>query len=206
MTISDKIIKVRLDQIKPYKNNSKKHTKEQIESVKKSLGDNRYIQPIVIDGDYNIVIGHCRYDAMCDLYPGDAIVETISVDYLQEHEVNALRVYDNKINESEWDIEKLDDELLALSDILNKELFEMQTGFSLPEIQDELGTEFSLPDGDKSELTQIKFTLSNKQADYINKILFKHQYKRKKKNYQGNTNAFGNILYEVFKEWEKLKK
>lgn len=48
---------MRLSEIKPYKKNAKKHNETQI----KEFG---VVQPIVVDRDNTIIIGHCRYEAL----------------------------------------------------------------------------------------------------------------------------------------------
>ena len=46
--------------IRPYKNNAKKHDETQINNVAESIKQYGFVQPIVIDKDGVIVIGHCR--------------------------------------------------------------------------------------------------------------------------------------------------
>ena len=47
----------------PYDKNAKKHDKTQINNVAESIKQYGFVQPIVVDKDNNIVIGHCRYEA-----------------------------------------------------------------------------------------------------------------------------------------------
>lgn len=56
MTIKNK----RLADITPYAQNAKKHDKKQIDNVAESIKQYGFVQPIVIDRDGIIVIGHCR--------------------------------------------------------------------------------------------------------------------------------------------------
>lgn len=55
-----KITKKKLSEITPYKNNAKKHDKRQIANVAESIKQYGFVQPLVIDRDGVIVIGHCR--------------------------------------------------------------------------------------------------------------------------------------------------
>ena len=64
MSIKNKIKKVKLKDIKPYKNNVKVHTPEQIQQIKKSIEDNGYIQKICISRNNTVVIGHGRLEAL----------------------------------------------------------------------------------------------------------------------------------------------
>lgn len=51
---------VKLADITPYAKNAKKHDKKQIENVAESIRQYGFVQPVVIDRDGVIVIGHCR--------------------------------------------------------------------------------------------------------------------------------------------------
>ena len=102
----------KLDEIAPYKKNAKKHDKTQINNVAESIRQYGFVQPIVVDKYGDIVIGHCRYEAAKVLGMKD--VPCVCVDDLTEEQVKALRIVDNKSNESEWDFDLLADELPEL--------------------------------------------------------------------------------------------
>ena len=55
---------MRLSEIKPYKKNAKKHDETQIKNVMQSIKEFGVVQPIVVDRNNTIIIGHCRYEAM----------------------------------------------------------------------------------------------------------------------------------------------
>lgn len=57
------IEKIKLSEIKPYENNAKKHPKEQIEQIKKSIQEFGMCDPIAIDENNVIIEGHGRYIA-----------------------------------------------------------------------------------------------------------------------------------------------
>lgn len=100
----------------PYERNTKKHDKTQINNVAESIKQYGFVQPIVIDKDNVVVIGHCRLLAAKQLKMKE--VPCVCVEDLTEEQVKALRIVDNKNNESEWDLDILPDELadLDLSD------------------------------------------------------------------------------------------
>ena len=100
----------------PYERNTKKHDKPQINNVAESIKQYGFVQPIVIDKDNVVVIGHCRLLAAKQLKMKE--VPCVCVEDLKEEQVKALRIVDNKSNESEWDFDILPDELdeLDLSD------------------------------------------------------------------------------------------
>ena len=102
----------RIADIIPYAANAKKHDKRQINNVAESIKQYGFVQPIVIDRDGVIVIGHCRALAAKKL--GMQEVPCVCVDDLTPEQVNALRIVDNKSNESDWDYDLLADELAEL--------------------------------------------------------------------------------------------
>ena len=125
------IIMKSLGEITPYEKNAKKHDEIQINNVAESIRQYGFVQPIVIDKDGVIVIGHCRALAAKKL--GMKEVPCVCVDDLTPEQVDALRVVDNKTNESEWD-------LTILSDVLKDiDLSAFDLNFHLPtEITDEM--------------------------------------------------------------------
>lgn len=98
-----------LSEITPYIANAKKHDKKQIKNVAESIKQYGFVQPIVIDRDGVIVIGHCRALAAQKL--GMEKVPCVCVDDLTPEQVAALRLVDNKSNESDWDMDLLGEEL-----------------------------------------------------------------------------------------------
>ena len=83
------IIMKSLGEITPYKKNAKKHDETQINNVAESIKQYGFVQPIVIDKDGVIVIGHCRALAAKKL--GLKEVPCVCVDDLTPEQVNALR-------------------------------------------------------------------------------------------------------------------
>ena len=116
-----------LADIVPYAKNAKKHDNRQINNVAESIKQYGFVQPIVIDRDGVIVIGHCRALAAKKL--GMKEVPCVCVDDLTPEQVNALRIVDNKSNESDWDFDILPDELAEL----DLSAFDFDFGVSLDE-------------------------------------------------------------------------
>ena len=104
----------KLSSITAYGKNAKKHDKTQINNVAESIKQYGFVQPIVIDRDGVIVIGHCR--AMAAKKLGMEEVPCVCVDDLTPEQVNALRLVDNKSAEdgASWDFDLLADELPEL--------------------------------------------------------------------------------------------
>lgn len=192
------VVYKKLREITPYDKNAKKHDKTQIANVAESIKQYGFVQPIVIDRDGVIVIGHCRALAAKKL--GMKEVPCVCVDDLTPEQVNALRLVDNKSNESDWDFDLLKDELpeLDLSD------FDFDFDFGLQAdgedySPDEFGDEFSLPDGDKPEICQMTFTLHQQQKELIEYAI--SIVKDNVSETFGNANENGNALYEVIRQW-----
>ena len=57
------IEEVKLSDIKPYAKNQKKHPETQVKNIAKSIQKYGFVQPIVIDKNNEIIIGHGRYMA-----------------------------------------------------------------------------------------------------------------------------------------------
>ena len=100
---------MRLSEIKPYKKNAKKHDETQIKNVMQSIKEFGVVQPIVVDRNNIIIIGHCRYEAMKRLGYDELQEDWVKVVDLSEEEAEKLRLLDNKLNESEWDLDLLKD-------------------------------------------------------------------------------------------------
>ncbi len=127
-----------IQDIKPYKLNAKKHAKKQIQQVANSIKRFGFVQPIVVDKNSEVVIGHCRLEAAKLLQLKE--VPTVSVENLTDDEVKALRLADNKLNESDWNMDLVIDELISLGP--DFDLLDL-TGFSRdliiePEAKDDM--------------------------------------------------------------------
>jgi len=106
-------------QIKPYGKNAKKHPKKQIEQVANSIKEFGMNQPIVVDKDGVIIVGHGRYEALKHLgWSEEQILENIKVVDLTEDQAKAYRLADNKLNETDWDMELVIQELKELPEIM----------------------------------------------------------------------------------------
>lgn len=101
-----------ISSIRPYDKNAKKHPEKQVKQVADSIREFGFNQPIVVDKRGVIIVGHGRYEAAKLL--GLTEVPTIEVD-LTEEQAKAYRLADNKLNESEWDMGLVIEELKGLS-------------------------------------------------------------------------------------------
>lgn len=115
------IVYKQLKQLKPYKNNAKKHNKEQVEQIANSIKEFGFTQPVIIDENNVVVAGHGRI--LGAKKAGLKQVPTVMLSELTEEQIKAYRLVDNKLNESEWDYNLLDDELSVLEQDIDMELF-----------------------------------------------------------------------------------
>lgn len=191
-------IKMRkLSELIPYEKNPRKND-DAVKYVKASIKEFGFKVPIVIDKDNVIVAGHTRYKAAKDLKMDE--VPCIVADDLTEEQVKAFRLADNKVSEkAEWDFNLLSVELEELFDFDMSE-FGFDDGIS----GDDFGDEFSLADGDKSEICQMTFTLHQKQKELIEYAM--EVVRDDIEETFGNTNKNGNALYEVIRQWAEQRK
>lgn len=104
-----RIINKAIDTLVPYERNNKKHDQQQIDNVAESIKQFGFVQPIVVDKDNVVVIGHCRLLAAKKL--GMTEVPCVCVDELTDEEVRKLRIVDNKTSSNDYNLEALAMEL-----------------------------------------------------------------------------------------------
>lgn len=188
-----KIENADINTIKPYENNPRKLKDSAIEKVAMSLKEYGFRQPIVVDKDRIIVVGHTRYRASKKL--GFKEVPITIADNLTPEQINAYRIADNRTaEESEWDSELLKMEIKDLEakdfkldllgfneDQLNDMLFEEKQGLTdedeVPEAPEEpiskLGDIWKLGNhrvmcGNSVDYEDVHKLMDNKIADLVN--------------------------------------
>lgn len=98
----------------PYNKNAKRHPAEQVKLIANSIKEFGFQQPIVVDKDNIVVIGHGRLLASKRLKLEQ--VPVVKLDELTDEQIKALRLADNKVGESEWNDDFLKMELGVLDD------------------------------------------------------------------------------------------
>jgi hypothetical protein len=126
-------IMLKTDDLIPYVRNAKKHDKKQIDNVAQSISEFGMVQPIVVDKDNNVIIGHCRLAACKKLKIEE--VPIVKLEDLTPEEANKLRLLDNKLNESEWDFN------LLAEDIPEINFDGYDVDWNLPEVKDDTEVE-----------------------------------------------------------------
>ena len=106
------IVMRKVSELTPYGLNAKKHDDKQVDNVANSIKRFGWQQPIVIDEQGVVVIGHCRLMAAKKLTLKEVPVTVASG--LTEDEIKELRIADNKTNESPWDLGLLAEDIKGL--------------------------------------------------------------------------------------------
>lgn len=103
------IREIATSRLKEYENNPRNNDLA-VEKVKYSIERFGFLVPVIVDMNYVIVASHTRGRACREL--GIQSVPCIVADELTEEQINFFRLVDNKTSEySDWDFEKLKDEL-----------------------------------------------------------------------------------------------
>lgn len=141
-----------INEIKPYENNPRNNDNA-VEAVANSIKEFGWQQPIVVDKDMVIIVGHTRYYAAKKL--GYDTAPVVVASNLSDEQVRAYRLADNKTGElAEWNFKLLDTEL---QDILDIDMSDF--GFELDISEDEEVKEDDfdeeVPEEPKSKLGQI---------------------------------------------------
>lgn len=126
-----KIQEINIDEVIPYSRNPR-NNKAAISKVASSIKEFGWKQPIVVDKDNIVIVGHTRLEAARSLKL--KTVPVLHAKDLSDAQVKAYRIADNKVGEfAEWDYELLECEF----DDLKEVDFDLElTGFSDEEIQE----------------------------------------------------------------------
>lgn len=104
--------------IKPYQKNPRKNQRA-VPEVVKSLVEFGWKQPLVVDSNMVLIVGHTRLLAAKELKMKEVPV-LVATD-LDEAKVRAYRIMDNRTHDrSEWDVDVLHEELEALFELDEK--------------------------------------------------------------------------------------
>lgn len=107
---------VRIDALKPYARNAKRHGAEQIEQLRASLREFGFVAPVLIDDEGNVLAGHGRLEAA--RAEGMTEVPCVRVGQLSEAQRRAYIIADNRLTElGTWDMETLQFEMRELTEM-----------------------------------------------------------------------------------------
>lgn len=148
-----KVQNVSIQNVKPYPKNPRDNDAG-VDAVANSIKEFGWQQPIVVDKDNVIIVGHTRYKAAKKL--GMKQVPVVVADKLTDEQVKAYRLADNKTGElTGWDDDLLNDELDGILDIDMSDFgFELDIPGDEEEVQEDDFDE-EVPEEPKSKLGQI---------------------------------------------------
>jgi hypothetical protein len=118
--------------LKEYEANAKKHPPEQIESLAKSIQKFGWTSPIIVWKDGTIIAGHGRRQGALKL--GLKKVPVIVRRDLTKAQADALRLADNRVVSTEYDMGAIQEELQRLSDELDGSFELTDLGFTDKEL------------------------------------------------------------------------
>lgn len=121
---------VSIEKLIPYIRNSRKHSPEQINKLRASLREFGFVNPVIIDREFNVIAGHGRILAAKE--EGINEIPCVYADYLTEAQKRAYIIADNRMAlDATWDEEMLRVELESLQE----EAFDLSlTGFDEKEL------------------------------------------------------------------------
>jgi len=164
-------------------------------------------RPIVVvtdvDGKLYPLGGNMRLKALQELkYKEIPENWIIKADEWNEEKRREFVIKDN-VGFGEWDWEEL-------ANAWDSEKLE-EWGFDLPGFDidaENLGEDFSLPDGDKAPFQQMTFTLADEQAEQIKNAIddIKKTEEYKYAETMGNENSNGNALYLIVMQWAEQRR
>ena len=217
------VVQLAIESLQPYTKNAKEHPKKQIEQVANSIKKFGWRQPLVVSKDLEVVVGHGRLLAAKSLKL--KTVPCVVIDDLSEAEIRASGVAENKLNERDWDMGLVMEELRELT----PELIEL-TGFDklmeteekddiVPEVPEEptskVGDIYELGDhrvmcGDSTSEKDVAKLMNNNKADMVftdppYNVAYKGQGKNTSDGIFNDDMAggdFDTFLTKVFKQYK----
>ncbi|MQS44258.1 ParB N-terminal domain-containing protein [Companilactobacillus mishanensis] len=152
---------ISIDEISPYENNPRIN-EDAVEGTAESIKEFGWQQPIVVDKNNVVIVGHTRLKAAKELKLKE--VPVLVADKLTDQQVKAYRLADNKTGDMAiWDNKKLLDELDGIEDDIFTGFTESDT---FDDTFDETDSEFL--DEDKSAFYKLNF--ETESEDLFNKV------------------------------------
>ena len=194
--------KVSISEVKPNPSNPRIIKDAKFKKLVQSLKDfpeMASVRPIVVNSDMVVLGGNMRLKAMIEAGWDKVPVEVVKwgEDKQREFIIKdnvGFGEWDWELLANEWDVQQLEDWGLDVG------------GFDLD--SDELGTDFTLPDGDKAPFQQMTFTLADEQAEQIKNAIsdIKETEEYKYAETMGNENSNGNALYLIIMQWAEQRR
>ena len=110
-----KVVDLDVSKLIPYDFNNKEHDKEQVNMIANSIKEFGFNQPLVVDANNIVVVGHWRLLAAKELWLEK--VPCVKLEDLSDEQIKKYRILDNKLNESDWAELNLRKDLAMLDDM-----------------------------------------------------------------------------------------
>ena len=150
---------VDINKLVPYVNNARTHSPEQITKLRSSLREFGFVNPVIIDRDFNVLAGHGRIEAA--KAEGMTEVPCVFADEMTEAQKKAYILADNRMAlDAGWDEEMLRIELEALEELGYGLEY---TGFD----DEELKALFSITDDPDVEDDDFDLTAALEKAAFV---------------------------------------
>lgn len=161
MNTTERFEKVDIDKLVPYARNARTHSKEQVKQIQASLREFGFINPVIVDKDYNLIAGHGRILAAKE--EGIKQVPCVFVEHLTEAQKRAYILADNRLAmNAGWD-----DEMLAvgLSDLQENGFDLYLLGFDTDELDKLLNGNDDVQDDDFDVVEELEKPAFSKTGD-----------------------------------------
>jgi ParB-like chromosome segregation protein Spo0J len=163
MTTTTELELVEISKLIPYINNARTHSEEQIAKLRASLREFGFINPVIIDREYNVIAGHGRIMAARE--ENIEQVPCVYADHLNEAQKKAYILADNRMAlDAGWNEEMLRNEILALQGMNynvaltgfeDSELADLILELEQPAEEDNFDTAAELPEEPTSKAGQV---------------------------------------------------
>lgn len=176
--------------------------------IKQSIEKHGFAQPFFVwqdrDGLIYTIDGHTRRNVLCEFenVPDELPATFIDAKDRKEAIEILIEVYNQKHNP--FDIKVLEEFIQIEGVDVDIDTVNIQK----MEIDEDYGTDFKLPEGDKQPFQQMTFTLADEQAVQINNAIndIKQTDEFKYCETMGNENSNGNALYLIIMQWAGQRK
>jgi DNA modification methylase len=149
MKSTERFEKVGIEKLIPYARNARTHSKEQVLQLRASLREFGFVNPVIVDKDYNIIAGHGRVLAAKE--EGIPDVPCVFVEHMTDAQKRAYILADNRLAmNAGWDEEMLS---VEIADLQGADFDISLLGFDDKELEKLLAPEESDVQDDKFDLS-----------------------------------------------------
>lgn len=161
MNIAKRTETVPVDRIVPYARNARIHSKDQIAQIRASFREFGVIAPLVVDEEYNLLVGHGRLEAA--RAEGLKELTCIVAEHLTEAQKRAYIIADNRLAmNAGWDTEML---FVEIADLQGADFDISLLGFDDAELNKLMGGMEDVHDDDFDVDAELQKPAISKQGD-----------------------------------------